>query len=92
MRPLAKAVTRSLDTVRRLIREQCLSPLPEYTEKLREHLKIFDRVKTFFFKKSTCFNQIKLSSKMFADFEYNYVCCMVHVKSVKEYELHQATF
>jgi len=29
---------------------------------------------------------------MFADFEYNYVCCMVHVKSVKEYELHQATF
>lgn len=69
MRPLAKAVTKSLETVRRLLREQCLSALPDYTEKIREHLKIFDR--------------------MFADFEYNYVCCMVHVKSVKEYELHQ---
>ena len=57
--------------VRRLLREQCLSALPEYTEKIREHLKIFDR--------------------MFAEFEYNYVCCMVHVKSVKEYELHQVT-
>ena len=57
--------------MRRLLREQCLSALPEYTEKIREHLKIFDR--------------------MFAEFEYNYVCCMVHVKSVKEYELHQVS-
>lgn len=58
--------------MRRLLREQCLSALPDYTEKIREHLKIFDR--------------------MFAEFEFNYVCCMVHVKSVKEYELHQVSF
>lgn len=67
MRPLAKAVTRSLDTVRRLIREQCLSPLPEYTEKLREHLKIFDRVKHSFFLcyfEESCVLSIYLLSKM----------------------------
>jgi len=69
MRPLAKAVTKSLEKVRALLREQCLSPQPEYTESIREHLKIFDR--------------------LFADFEFNYVRCMVHVKTAKEYELHQ---
>jgi hypothetical protein len=69
MRPLAKAVTKSLEKVRALLREQCLSATHEYTENIRENLKIFDR--------------------LFADFEYNYVRCMVHVKSVKEYDLHQ---
>ena len=69
MRPLAKAVTKSLEKVRQLLREQCLSPQPEYTESIRENLKIFDR--------------------LFADFEFNYVRCMVHVKSATEYELHQ---
>ena len=52
-----------------LLREQCLSPTPEYTEDIRENLKIFDR--------------------LFAEFEYSYVQCMVHVKSAREYELHQ---
>ena len=69
MRPLAKAVTKSLEKVRQLLREQCLSPQPEYTEAIRENLRIFDR--------------------LFADFEFNYVRCMVHVKSASEYELHQ---
>ena len=55
--------------VRVLLREQCLSPTPEYTEGIRENLKIFDR--------------------LFAEFEYSYVQCMVHVKSPREYELHQ---
>ena len=40
MRPLAKAVTKSLEKVRLLLREQCLSPQPEYTESIRENLKI----------------------------------------------------
>ena len=43
MRPLAKAVTKSLEKVRQLLREQCLTPQPEYTEKIRENIKIFDR-------------------------------------------------
>ncbi|XP_042229640.1 lateral signaling target protein 2 homolog [Homarus americanus] len=43
MRPLAKAVTKTIETVRNLLREQCLKPMPEYTEKIRESLKIFDR-------------------------------------------------
>lgn len=44
MRPLAKAVTKTIETVRNLLREQCLKPVPEYTEKIRESLKIFDRL------------------------------------------------
>ena len=69
MRPLAKAVVKSLDKVRALLREQCLTPQPEYSEKIRENLKIFDR--------------------LFAEFEFSYVQCMVHVKTDKEYMLHQ---
>ena len=63
MRPLAKAVTKSLEKVRSLLREQVLSANHNYTEVIRENLKIFDR--------------------LFADFEYNYVSCMVHVKTKK---------
>jgi len=69
MRPLAKTVTKTLEKVRGLIREQCLSPAPTYTEQIHETLKIFDR--------------------MFAEFEFSYVSCMVHVKTIKEYEIHQ---
>jgi len=69
MRPLAKAVTKTLEKVRGLIREQCLSPTPQYSEQIHETLKIFDR--------------------MFAEFEFSYVSCMVHVKTIKEYEIHQ---
>jgi len=69
MRPLAKAVVKSLEKVRSLLRDQCLRAQPEYTERIRENLKIFDT--------------------LFSQFEFSYVQCMVHVKSVKEYELHQ---
>jgi len=69
MRPLAKAVTKSLEKVRSHMREQCLSPSPQYTEDITENLKIFDR--------------------LFAEFEFSYVSCMVHVKSVSEYEMQQ---
>lgn len=44
MRPLARALTRSLDNVRCLLREQCLRNPHEYPEKLRESLKTFDRL------------------------------------------------
>lgn len=44
MRPLARALTRSLDNVRCLLREQCLRNPHEYPEKLKESLKTFDRL------------------------------------------------
>ncbi|XP_037091127.1 lateral signaling target protein 2 homolog [Pollicipes pollicipes] len=44
MRPLAKAVTKSLENVRVMLREQCLKSPQEFTEKLCESLKIFDRL------------------------------------------------
>ncbi|RXG54811.1 Lateral signaling target protein 2-like protein [Armadillidium vulgare] len=44
MRPLAKAVTKTIENVRNLLREQCLRTIPEFTEKIRESLKIFDRL------------------------------------------------
>lgn len=78
MRPLAKAVTKSLDNVRNLLREQCLrnntpnSPRLNLnvndaaTEQLCESLKIFD--------------------KLFAEFELRYVSAMVTVKTRQEHE------
>lgn len=80
MRPLAKAVTRSLDTVRNLLRETCyhnnqpnsrikLDTNELVTELLLESLKIFDR--------------------LFAEFELSYVSAMVPVKTTQEYELQE---
>ncbi|XP_055680873.1 lateral signaling target protein 2 homolog isoform X1 [Lutzomyia longipalpis] len=81
MRPLAKAVTKSLDNVRNLLREQCLrnntpnSPTLNLnindvaTETLCESLKIFDR--------------------LFAEFEFRYVSAMVPVKSKQEHEMQE---
>lgn len=80
MRPLAKALTKSLENVRNLLREACLRnntpnrPLKlnnnEFiTEMLVESLKIFDR--------------------LFAEFELRYVSAMVPVKSTHEYELQE---
>ncbi|XP_075786985.1 lateral signaling target protein 2 homolog isoform X6 [Pelodiscus sinensis] len=42
MRPLAKDLTRSLEEVRNIIRDQALRDLNLYTEKMRESLKHFD--------------------------------------------------
>ncbi|XP_049823409.1 lateral signaling target protein 2 homolog isoform X2 [Aethina tumida] len=80
MRPLAKAVTKSLDNVRNLLRDSCLrnnqpnGPLKLdsnelVTEMLLESLKIFDR--------------------LFAEFELAYVSAMVPVKSTQEHELQE---
>ena len=80
MRPLAKALTKSLENVRNLLRETCLrsnnpnGPLKlNYdelvTEMLLESLKIFDR--------------------LFAEFEFHYVSAMVPVKTMREYELQE---
>ncbi|KAL3268054.1 hypothetical protein HHI36_007183 [Cryptolaemus montrouzieri] len=80
MRPLAKAVTKSLEHVRNLLRQACLrnntpnGPLKLdnnelITEMLIESLKIFD--------------------KFFAEFELAYVSAMVPVKSTHEYELQE---
>lgn len=80
MRPLAKALTKSLENVRNLLRGACLRnnapnrPLKLnnnelITEMLIESLKIFDR--------------------LFAEFELRYVSAMVPVKSTHEYELQE---
>ena len=63
MRPLAREVIKTLEKVRCILREQCLSPTPHYTEDIHENLKIFD--------------------KLFSEFEFAYVSCMVHVKTTK---------
>ncbi|KAL4708586.1 hypothetical protein ACJJTC_014194 [Scirpophaga incertulas] len=73
MRPLAKALTRSLETVRSLLREQCLRPrghgLSLRDDMLHESLRIFDR--------------------LFAEFELCYVSAMVNVKTPHEFEAQQ---
>lgn len=81
MRPLAQAVTKTLETVRKLLRQQCLRhnvPNSETlnldmndpsTEQLYESLKIFDH--------------------LFSEFEFKYVSAMTQVKSKKEYEIQE---
>ncbi|XP_052864727.1 lateral signaling target protein 2 homolog [Anopheles cruzii] len=81
MRPLAKAVSKTLEIVRSRLREQCLrnntpnSPTLRLdlndaaTEQLYESLKIFDR--------------------LFAQFELVYVSAMVQVKTKQEYEMQE---
>ncbi|XP_059050576.1 lateral signaling target protein 2 homolog [Achroia grisella] len=73
MRPLARALTRSLETVRSLLREQCLRPrelaLSQHDDMLQESLRIFDR--------------------LFAEFELCYVSAMVNVKTPHEFEAQQ---
>lgn len=44
MRPLAKALTRALENVRCLLREQSLKNVLGYSDKVREALRIFDRL------------------------------------------------
>ncbi|KAK2712949.1 lateral signaling target protein 2 homolog isoform X2 [Artemia franciscana] len=44
MRPLAKALTKTLDGIRNELRNQCLRNTPVFSEKLCETLRIFDRI------------------------------------------------
>lgn len=44
MRPLAKALAKSLETVREQLREQCLRNSMEFPDKLRDSLCLFDRL------------------------------------------------
>ncbi|XP_034254405.1 lateral signaling target protein 2 homolog [Thrips palmi] len=75
MRPLAKALTKSLEYVRNLLREQSLRGVSSLqselyaADRLKEALKDFDR--------------------LFAKFELRYVSAMVPVKSLQEYEFQQ---
>lgn len=76
MRPLAKALTKSLENVRNLLREACFrSNMPNGPLRIQNHefisesLKIFDRI--------------------FAEFELRYVSAMVPVKTTLEYELQE---
>ncbi|CAH1783192.1 unnamed protein product [Owenia fusiformis] len=44
MRPLAKALTRHLDNLRSLMREQCLKNINVYDENIKHGLEVFDRL------------------------------------------------
>ena len=67
MRPLAKAVTKTLEKVRSYLREQCLSPTPHYTEEIHENLKIFDRLfSEFEFSYVSCMGHVKTTKGKFS--------------------------
>ncbi|XP_067656716.1 lateral signaling target protein 2 homolog [Haliotis asinina] len=44
MRPLARALTKMLDSLRTILREQCLKNIHEYTDRIKEALIIFDKL------------------------------------------------
>lgn len=81
MRPLAKAVTKSLDNVRNLLRDQCLrNNTPNAA-----HLKLdFNDATT-----ETLYESLKIFDRLFAEFELLYVSAMVQVKTKQEHEIQQ---
>ncbi|GFO05208.1 lateral signaling target protein 2 homolog [Plakobranchus ocellatus] len=44
MRPLARALTKNLDSLRTILREQCLQSVHDYTDTIKESLIIFDKL------------------------------------------------
>ncbi|XP_060572107.1 lateral signaling target protein 2 homolog [Ruditapes philippinarum] len=44
MRPLARALTKNLESLRGVLRDQCLRSCTEYTERIKEALVIFDKL------------------------------------------------
>ncbi|KAG5671617.1 hypothetical protein PVAND_001810 [Polypedilum vanderplanki] len=81
MRPLAKAVTKSLDNVRNLLRDQCLRNNTPNSPHLR--LDINDSTT------ETLYESLKIFDRLFAEFELLYVSAMVQVKTKQEHEIQQ---
>lgn len=81
MRPLAKAVTKSLDHVRNLLREQCLRN--KTPNSLTLNLDLNDAVT------ETLCESLKIFDRLFAEFEFLYVSAMVQVKSKQEHEMQE---
>lgn len=78
MRPLAKAVTKSLDHVRNLLRDQCLRN--KTPNSLTLNLDLNDAVT------ETLCESLKIFDRLFAEFELLYVSAMVQVKSKQEHD------
>lgn len=81
MRPLAKAVTKSLDNVRNLLRDQCLRNNTPNSPHLK--LDINDS------NTETLYESLKIFDRLFAEFELLYVSAMVQVKTKQEHEIQQ---
>lgn len=81
MRPLAKAVTKSLDHVRNLLREQCLRN--KTPNSLTLNLDLNDAVT------ETLCESLKIFDRLFAEFELLYVSAMVQVKTKQEHEMQE---
>ncbi|KAK5644585.1 hypothetical protein RI129_005885 [Pyrocoelia pectoralis] len=80
MRPLARALTKSLENVRNLLRETCLrSNTPNAPLQLNSNDLINE----------VLIESLKIFDKLFAEFELCYVSAMVPVKTTREYELQQ---
>lgn len=84
MRPLARALTKTLEQVRGLVREACLrsTALPADAP-LCARLAHDDRTHELLVEK------LRILDRLFAEFELRYVSAMVPVKSAREHELQQ---
>jgi hypothetical protein len=81
MRPLAKAVTKSLDNVRNLLRDQCLRNNTPNSPHLK--LDLHDQ------STETLYESLKIFDRLFAEFELLYVSAMVQVKTKQEHEVQE---
>lgn len=81
MRPLAKAVTKSLENVRNLLRDQCLRH--NTPNSIRLELDVNDSTT------ETLYESLKIFDRLFAEFELLYVSAMVTVKTKQEHEVQE---
>lgn len=81
MRPLAQAVTKSLENVRNLLRHQCLTNNVPNSDRL--HLDINDPAT------EQLYESLKIFDRLFAEFELKYVSAMTQVKTKHEYEMQE---
>ncbi|XP_065173933.1 lateral signaling target protein 2 homolog [Atheta coriaria] len=80
MRPLAKALTKSLEHVRSLLRDVCLTNnTPNGPIKLNQDENVTDML----------LESLKIFDRHFAEFELCYVSAMVPVKTAQEFELQE---
>lgn len=79
MRPLAKAVSKSLDNVRNLLRDKCLRHNSPNSSKL--NLDVNDATTEMLYE------SLKIFDRLFAEFEFLYVSAMVQVKTREELEM-----
>lgn len=80
IRPMARQLTRHLDKMRAVLKDQALRDPTQYTQKIKNQLRVFDSLLAEFEFRWTGYNGIR------SNFKFSYVSAMVPVKTKLEYD------